>query len=124
MTTDRRNMSSAEIEAEVLDKLAEFSDMNKTLAERLHRTIMEAAPALHPRLWYGMPGYAKTKDSAVLCFFREDEKYMTFGFTESVAVKPEAGATDQLIPCAWFLTELDEATERKIAQIVRNAAAA
>lgn len=68
MTAHRRNMSSAEMKEEVLAKIAQFSTENKPLAKRLHELIMEAAPTLHPRLWYGMPGYAKTKDSAVLCF--------------------------------------------------------
>ncbi len=114
-------MSSAEIREEVLAKIAQFSETNRPLAERLHQLIMEAEPTLHPRLWYGMPGYAKTKDSAVLCFFREDEQYMTFGYTEKVDVKPEADAATKLIPCAWFFTELDDATEKSIVDIVRTA---
>lgn len=116
-------MTGAEMKEEVLDKIAQFSESNKPLAERMHEVIMEAAPGLHPRLWYGMPGYAKTKDSAVLVFFREDEKYMTFGFTESVNLEPKADAEDLLMPCAWFFTKLDGATERKIAEIVRDAVA-
>lgn len=122
MTTNRRNMSSAEIKDEVLAKIAQFSEPNRPLAEKIHKLIMDAEPSLHPRLWYGMPGYAKTKDSAVLCFFREDEKYMTFGYTEKVNVKPAADATDKLIPCAWFFTELDATTEESIARIARSIA--
>ncbi len=121
MAANKRNMSSAEMQAEVLDKIAQFSERNQSLAERIHAVIMEAAPELHPRLWYGMPGYAKTKDSAVLCFFREDEKYMTFGLTEAVNLKPETGASDLLMPCAWFFTDLNAATEQKIAEIAKMA---
>lgn len=120
MTTNRRNMSSAEMQEQVLEKIALFSEPNRPLAEKVHHAIMEANPSLHPRLWYGMPGYAKTKDSAVLCFFREDAKYMTFGFTEAVDVTPESGATDLLMPCAWFFTGLNDATEAKIKSIVRS----
>lgn len=122
MATNRRNMSSAEMKDEVLAKIAQFSEQNRPLAERMHQLIMEAAPTLYPRLWYGMPGYAKTKDSAVLVFFREDEKYMTFGFTESINISPKVDATDLLMPCAWFFTKLDDATESKIIDIVRDAA--
>lgn len=121
MAANKRNITGAEMKAEVLTKIAQFSEKNKPLAERLHELIMEAAPSLHPRLWYGMPGYAKTKDSAVLCFFRED-KYMTFGFTESVDITPKTGASDQLMPCAWFFTELDKATEQKVIEIVQDIA--
>lgn len=120
MTTNRRNLSSAEMKDQVLEKIAQFSEPNRPLAEKIHQLIMEADPSLHPRLWYGMPGYAKTKDSAVLCFFREDAKYMTFGFTEAVDIAPESGAKDLLMPCAWFFTELNEASEEKIKAIVHS----
>lgn len=120
MATNKRNMSSAEMQAQVLDKLAQFSEKNRPLAERMHQLITEAAPMLQARLWYGMPGYAKSKDSAVLCFFREDEKYMTFGFTDSVNVTPDNDATHQLVPCAWYFTKLDQATEQKITEIVQS----
>lgn len=120
MTADRKSKTGAEMEAEVLEKINKFSEHNKLKAKRMHQLIMEAAPTLCPRLWYGMPGYAKTKDSAVICFFRED-KYMTFGLTESVQFEPKANATDLLMPCAWFFSELDNATEQKIIAIVQEA---
>ncbi len=122
MTTDRRNMSSAEIKEEVLAKIAQFSEENRPYAETLHKLIMQADPTLHPRLYYGMPGYAKTKDSAVLCYFREEEDYMTFGLSENVKLTPDPAAPDKLMPCAWFFTELDDATEKSIVKIVRNIA--
>lgn len=122
MSANRRTMTSAELQAEVLAKIKQFSEPNRPLAKRVHELIMEAAPALHPRLWYGMPGYANTKDSTVLIFFREDEKYMTLGLTEGVTMEPATDAPDKLMPCAWFLTELDTATEQRIAEIVRSVA--
>jgi len=66
-----------------------------------------------------MPGYAK--DGPVICFFRRD-KYMTFGLTEKANFTPEAGVPHRLMPSAWFFSSLDDATEAKIAEIVRNAA--
>ncbi len=122
MTTDRKNKTGAEMEAEVLNKLTQFSDTNKSIASRMHELIMEADPTLQPRLWYGMPGYAKTKDSAILVFFREDE-YMTFGLTENARFNPNTETSNQLMPSAWFFTKLDEPTERKIIAIVINAIA-
>ncbi len=120
MTTNKRNMSSAEMETHVLAKIAQFSEKNRPLAEKIHQLITKADPTLRPRLWYGMPGYAKTKDSAVLYFFREDDKYMTFGFTEAVNVTPEKGTEDLLVPCAWFFTDLNDASAAKIKEIVRS----
>ena len=110
-------------ETAVRDKIAELPAF-RDLARRLHEIIIEAAPDLKPRLWYGMPGYAKAKSSPVICFFRVDDvDVVTLGITEKANLAPEDGATDKLIGSAWFLTELDEATEARIADIVRRAAA-
>lgn len=83
---------------------------------------MEAAPDLKPRIWYGMPGYAKSNSSPVIVFFRFDD-YMTFGLTEKAALKSAGGADGRLIPSAWYFEDLDEVTEKRIAEIVRGASA-
>ena len=105
----------------VADKIASlpaFTDV----AARLHEVILDAAPHLQPRLWYGMPGYALAKKSPVLCFFRvDDDAFVTFGLTEHASHEPEAGAGHQLMGSAWFLTGLDGPTEERIAEIVRRA---
>lgn len=108
-------------DAAVREKIAALPAF-QDVAARLHEIILEAAPDLKPRLWYGMPGYAKAKSSPVLCFFRvDDEDYVTFGLSEKAAHAPEDGADDQLMPSAWLLTGLDPATERRIAAIVQRA---
>lgn len=106
-------------EKAVLDAIAAWRAPYRAVGERLHRVIMGAVPELSPRLWYGMPGYARS--GPVLCFFRADEAYMTFGLTEKVRMTVDKGAQDQLMPSAWFLNDLDEATEKRIAAIVRDA---
>ncbi len=108
-------------EEAVRDKIAALPAFN-TVAARLHEVIVNAAPDLQPRLWYGMPGYAASKKSPVLCFFRvDDDRYVTFGLTEHAEHAPERAAGHQLMGCAWFLTELDEPTEAHVAEIVRRA---
>lgn len=99
---------------EVLDKIAKFSDKYRGVAENLHALIMKEAPTAEPRLWYGMPGYALRKSGPVVLFFRED-KYVSFGITENANV-PVGGLTES----AWFLTDLDDASEQKVAAIVRS----
>ncbi|HSP28567.1 MAG TPA: DUF1801 domain-containing protein [Ilumatobacteraceae bacterium] len=107
----------------VRDKIAALPAFND-VAARLHEVILEAAPQLQPRLWYGMPGYAMSKKSPVLCFFRvDDDRYVTFGLSEHAHHEPEHGAGHQLMGSAWFLAELDEPTEARIAEIVRRAVA-
>ncbi|MCY3781264.1 MAG: DUF1801 domain-containing protein [Chloroflexi bacterium] len=107
--------------AAVLAKIPQMFGAETSIGMRFHEIIMETAPELKPRLWYGMPGYARSRSAPVLVFIRMDD-YVTFGTTEKANIVLEEGASDQLIPNAWFLTtELDEATEARIAEIVRTA---
>lgn len=108
-------------EEAVLAKIAELPAFND-VAARLHRVIVDAAPELQPRLWYGMPGYAKGKRSPVLCFFRvDDTDFVSFGLSEKARHEVDPSAGDLLMPSAWFLTDLDESTEKRIGDIVRRA---
>ena len=116
----RKAKKKADGEAEVLEKIAAMPEPFRGLGERLHALIRRSAPQLRPRVWYGMPGYAL--DGPVLCFFRADDRYMTFGLTEKVDLSVEEGAPDRLMGCAWFFTGLDDATEARLAGIVRKAA--
>lgn len=106
-------------ESNVLKKIDKMREPYNTLGRRLHETIMKANPQLTPTLWYGAPAY--TKNGEVLCFFRVDDKFMTFGLTEKAKFAPEAGEAQQLMASAWFLTSLNQATEDKLADIVRKA---
>ena len=106
-------------EAAVLEKIAAMPAPYRALGERLHALILRSAPALRPTVWYGMPGYAK--DGPCVCFFRVD-KYMTFGLTEKANFARDEGAPHRLMECAWFFTELDDATEAELSDIVRRAA--
>ncbi|MCE2483780.1 MAG: DUF1801 domain-containing protein [Alphaproteobacteria bacterium] len=117
----RRAKKKADGEAEVLEKIAAMPEPFRGLGERLHALIRQSVPELKPRVWYGMPGYAL--DGPVLCFFRADEDYMTFGLTEKVNLTVEEGASHRLMGCAWFFTGLDDATEARLSEIVRKAVA-
>ena len=108
-------------EAAVIAKTDTMKEPYCILGKRLHQIIMKNAPELKPRLWYGMPGYAKSKNTPVLIFFRADDSYMTLGLTEKVKITLEEDVPHQLMACAWFFTDLDSATEEKISDIVRKA---
>jgi uncharacterized protein YdhG (YjbR/CyaY superfamily) len=71
LTTEERaalkeTLKDAEGAEVVLAKIAEMSDFDRAMAERVHATVMKAAPGLAPRTWYGMPAYAKDGKSRVL----------------------------------------------------------
>jgi hypothetical protein len=111
-------------DAAVREKIANLPAC-RDVAARLHEVITGAAPELAPRLWYGMPGYAPSAKRPVVCFFRVDgDDYVTFGLTEHAHHAPDPALGHRLMPCAWFLTELDAATEAGVAAIVRRATGA
>lgn len=110
----------AEAEAAVLAKIAAMPAPFSAIGQRVHALILRSAPALQPRLWYGMPGYEK--DGKTVCFFRADKKWMTFGFTQDADLTVKVGAPHQLIEAAWFFTALNDATEAKLAGLVRKVA--
>src|SRR5690349_12865330 len=57
-----------EEESAVLAKIAALRGPDRAMGERLHAIIKASAPELAPKLWYGMPAYAK--DGKVVCFFQ------------------------------------------------------
>src|SRR6185436_18681029 len=69
-TAARRGSRAAKADGErdVLAKIAEMAEADRVLAERIHAVVKAGAPALSPKLWYGMPAYAK--DGKVVCFFQ------------------------------------------------------
>jgi len=91
---------------------------DRAMGKRLHAMITASAPALAPKLWYGMPAYAK--DGKVVCFFQSAQKfktrYATFGFSD--AANLDAGA---LWPVAFALQELTAAAEAQIGALVKKA---
>ena len=108
----------ADGESAVLAKIAAMPAPDRALGERLHAIIKASAPALSPRLWYGMPAYAK--DGKVVCFFQSAQKfntrYATFAFMHEANL--DEGA---LWPTAFALKELTAAEEARIGALVKKA---
>jgi uncharacterized protein YdhG (YjbR/CyaY superfamily) len=108
----------ADGEGDVLAKIAGMPGPDRALGERLHAIIKASAPALSPRLWYGMPAYAK--NGKVVCFFQSAQKfktrYATFGFSD--AANLDEGA---VWPVAFALTKLTAADEARIGALVKKA---
>lgn len=113
-TKDDKNLK------QVLDKIAGMDEPERGVMRRMHDVIVAAAPELKPRIWYGMPGYAKSASSPVLVFFRNDD-LMCLGVSEKAALKPAGGKDGLLVPAAWYFDGLDDVTARWVAEIVRAA---
>jgi uncharacterized protein YdhG (YjbR/CyaY superfamily) len=108
----------ADGERELLDKIAAMPEPDRVMAERLHAIITASAPVLSPKLWYGMPAYAK--DGKLVCFFQPADKfksrYATLGFND--AANLDDGA---MWPTSFALTELTAAVEARIGALVKKA---
>ncbi len=112
------NKNRAEGERDVLAKIAEMPEPDRTMATRIHAIIAASAPALAPKTWYGMPAYAR--DGKVVCFFQGASKfnsrYATLGFTDAAMLDDGA-----MWPTSFALTELTAAEEEKISALVKKA---
>ena len=108
----------ADGEGAVLAKIAEMVEPDRAMAKRLDAVIKASAPSLSPKLWYGMPAYAK--DGKVVCFFQPAQKfktrYATFGFSDEAHL--DEGT---MWPNAFALTELTAADEARIGALVKKA---
>ena len=113
-----RGANRADEEKAVLAKIAEMPEPDRAMAKRVHEIVKASAPELSPKLWYGMPGYAK--DGKVLCFFQNAGKfkarYATLGFNDDA--KLDEGA---MWPTAYALMKLTAADEKRISALVKKA---
>jgi uncharacterized protein YdhG (YjbR/CyaY superfamily) len=107
----------ADGESAVLTTISAMPEPDRALAERLHAIIKASAPTLSPRLWYGMPAYAK--DGKVVCFFQSSAKfktrYATFGFQHEANL--DEGS---MWPVAYALKELTAEEEARIIALVKK----
>jgi uncharacterized protein YdhG (YjbR/CyaY superfamily) len=117
-TEKAKRAAKAGGETDVLAAIAEMSGSDRAIAERIHAIVGAAAPTLSPRLWYGMPAYAK--DGKVVCFFQSGQKfktrYSTLGFQQDASLD-----VGRMWPVAFALTELTAAEEARISDLVKEA---
>ena len=114
----RANKSKAEGESDLLAKIAEMPEPDRSMAEQIHAIIKANAPALSPKLWYGMPSYAR--GGKIVCFFQAaqkfDARYATLGFNDTANLD-EGG----MWPTAFALKELTATEEAAITALVKKA---
>jgi uncharacterized protein YdhG (YjbR/CyaY superfamily) len=114
----RGPQAGKEDEESVVAKIAAMAAPDRAMAERLHALVKASAPELAPKLWYGMPAYAK--DGKVICFFQDAQKfksrYATLGFSDKAALDE-----GQMWPTSFALKELTAADEARIGALVKKA---
>jgi uncharacterized protein YdhG (YjbR/CyaY superfamily) len=114
----RASKDKAAGERDLLAKIAEMPEPDRSMAERIHGIVRANAPDLSPKTWYGMPAYAR--DGKVVCFFQSAAKfsarYATFGFNDTANLDDGA-----MWPVSFALKELTAADEATIAALVQKA---
>jgi len=115
----RRGPRKADGEGDLLAKIAQMPEPDRSLATRVHAIIKATAPALVPRTWYGMPAYAN-ENGDVVCFFQNGQKfktrYATLGFSDKAKLD-----NGNMWPTAFALKELTLQDEARIAALVGTA---
>lgn len=105
-------------ESALLEKIAEMPEADRVIGERIHAIVKANAPGLTPKLWYGMPAYAR--DGKIVCFFQAADKfgsrYSTFGFNDTANLDE-----GELWPTAFAVKSLTPAVEKEIAALVKKA---
>ena len=103
----------------VLDSFAKMAPEDRALAERVHMTVMTAAPDLLPKTWYGMPSYAN-EDGKVVVFFQDSGKfnyrYSTVGFQDTAHLDD-----GDIWPVSYALKAWSATVETKLADLVKAA---
>ncbi len=106
-------------EAIVLEKIAAMAPADKVLAERVHAIVKDVAPQLEPKTWYGMQAYFK--DGKVVVFFQDAGKFQTRFCT--LGFQDAANLDDgKMWATSFAVIGLDKATEKRIADLVLQAA--
>jgi len=114
----RKGASREDGERDILAKIAEMPEPDRSMADRIHALVKATAPDLVPRIWYGMPAYSR--DGNVVCFFqsaaRFKARYATFGFND-----PAKLDDGPMWATSFALRELTPEAEARIAALVCKA---
>jgi uncharacterized protein YdhG (YjbR/CyaY superfamily) len=115
----KASANKAEAEQGVVDKIAEMSEPERSMVEKLHALIKTHAPSLAPKLWYGMPAYTND-EGKIVCFFQSADKfgtrYATLGFNDSAHLDD-----GDFFPVAFALRELNASSEAKVIATIKKA---
>jgi hypothetical protein len=116
--TTRKTTKKVDDESAVLAKIAEMPEPDRSMGKRLHAIIKASASELIPKIWYGMPAYAR--DGKIICFFQSSAKfntrYMTLGFSDKANLDE-----GHMWPTSFALKELTAAEEARIETLVKKA---
>ena len=117
----RKGASGAAADAaDCVAKIAAMPEPDRTIAGGIHDLIQKTAPHLAPKLWYGMPAYAR--EGKVVCFIQPASKfktrYLTLGFSDQARLD-----SGNMWATVFAVTAWSKATQAEISALVRKAEA-
>jgi uncharacterized protein YdhG (YjbR/CyaY superfamily) len=103
----------------LLDSIAKMAPADRTLAERVHKTVTAAGPELVPKTWYGMPAYTDA-DGKVVVAFKNAGK---FGSRYSTLEFQDAARLDDgdVWAVSYALQRWSPLVEKKITELIEAA---
>ena len=116
----KANATKEKAAANQLEKIAEFTGIDRELAERISEVVAQHAPDLDPKTFYGAPGWAR--DGKVVFFFQPaglyKARYGTFGFQDTAALDDGA-----IWATSFAIVEWTAAVEKQVTALVKKASA-
>ncbi len=102
-----------------LEAIEKLEGDDRAIAERVHVIVLEEAPHLNPKTFYGFPAYAN--DGKVVVFFQPASKFQTRYGTVSF---DESAQLDDgpMWPVSYAVLEVTPEVEDAIRVLVRRAA--
>ena len=103
----------------VLDAHSAMTESERLLAENLHAIVLDQAPQLLPKTWYGFPSYAGP-DGKIVVFFQPGAKfgtrYSTVGFQDAATL--DEGS---LWATSFAYTAIDDDSTARLVALIRQA---
>ncbi|MBB3045152.1 iron chaperone [Nocardioides soli] len=114
----KRGAKKADEAEACVEAIMALPQPDRGLAEAIHRIVLDVAPELDPKTWYGFPSYAR--NGKVVVFFKPASKfksrYATLGFEE--AAQLDDGA---MWVTSFAVLEVGPAEEKVIRTLVKKA---
>ncbi|MBV9793685.1 MAG: hypothetical protein JO016_07050 [Actinobacteria bacterium] len=102
-----------------LDAIAKMAPEDRVIAERVHATLLDSAPELSVKTWYGMPAYTNPDGKIVVAFKNSGKfgtRYSTLEFQDAAHLDDgDIWAVSFALP-AW-----SPAVEQKVAELIKTA---
>lgn len=116
---EKAGKSRAAGEKAVLEAIAALEPADQSLAEGFYRVVTDVAPALVPKTYYGMPGFANA-DGKMVVFIQPAKKfgtrYATVGFEDKARLDD-----GDMWPVGFAVRAWTPLVEQTLADLVRRA---